>query len=150
MGTAVTISKLRNAVSLRRRVLTLGDLPPEMISVKRKAIRYRMAIEDAVVQAKGLQCPEDLSVTDQHHVNTAASAEIAIGVAMWLLRRRLKEMSTTDILACNRETLRFKMIRDAAVKALELDKPPEPETLADYVIVDSEEADEDDPASGDR
>ncbi len=46
------------------------------------------------------------------------------GICRWLIRQKLGTMTTSDILACSRELMKAKQVRDAAVKALELGELP--------------------------
>jgi hypothetical protein len=110
---------LRHGGKLNASRLTVGLLPRTMISVKREALAYRRAIEAKVVEAKG-----EIGLTDAHLVDTAASATMQAGICRWLLRNKIGTMSVADIRACSSDIVRAKERRDAAVRLLNLDKPP--------------------------
>ena len=99
--------------------LTVGELPSEMIAVQREGRRYRRGLEVSVVEKKG-----EISVTDAHHIDTAAAATIQAGICRWLLRHRVNDMSTADIRGSTADIVKAKERRDAAVKALNLNAPP--------------------------
>lgn len=99
--------------------LTVGELPSKMLAVKREARKYRRELEAQVCEAKG-----EVNFTDAHYVDTATSATMAAGIIRWLLRNRLEELKANDIGRMGLEITKAKEKRDAAVRALELNKPP--------------------------
>lgn len=102
------------------RRLTVGELPPSMIAVKREGRAYRRELEAAVVAAKG-----EVSFTDSHAIDTAAAATIQAGVCRWLLRnKQVGEMSAAEIRACMSDITKAKERRDNAVRSLQIDTPP--------------------------
>ena len=109
--------------------LTVGELPNVMIAVKREGRAYRVRIESEVLKAKG-----DITLTDAHHIDTAAAATIQAGICRWLLRHRVKDMSTADIRGCTGDIVKAKERRDAAVKALNLNVPPKELDLGSYIV----------------
>jgi hypothetical protein len=118
---------LKNGTGLSRKRLVIGELPAKLRGVRTEGRMYRRAIEAEVLKFR------EITTTDSHHVDTASAATVHAAICRWLLRNKLAEMSTSDILACSREIVRAKQARDAAVKALELDAKPEPITLEAYV-----------------
>jgi hypothetical protein len=106
----------------------VGDLPKQLLSVRREGRAYRRALEAEVLKIK---C--EISATDAHHIDTASAATIAAGIARWLLRTKIGSMTTGDVLACSKSITKAKQDRDAAVKALALDAKPAPITLEAYV-----------------
>lgn len=111
-----------------RRRLTIGELPAQLISVKREGRAYRRALEAEVLAVKG-----EIGMTDCHLIDTAAAATIQCGICRWLLRNRLETMTVADILRCSQDQVRAKAARDAAVKALGLDTPPP----APWAVIDA-------------
>jgi hypothetical protein len=117
------LNGLKNGSKLGLKRLTVGELPKQLISVRREGRAYRRAIEAEVLRARG----GEISATAAHHIDTASAATIHAGICRWLLRNKIGEMTTSDILACSREITKAKQARDAAIKALELDtKDPMP------------------------
>ncbi len=110
---------LKNGSRLNAKRLVVGELPSKMIAVKREGRKYRRDIEAEVIASKG-----DIDLTDAHLIDTAAAATIQAGICRWLLRNRIKEMTTADIRGCSADIVKAKEKRDAAVKALELDAEP--------------------------
>jgi hypothetical protein len=123
------LNSLKNGSNLKPRRLTVGELPLQLIAVRREGRAYRRALEAAVVQAKG-----EVSVLDAHHIDTASAATIQAGICRWLLRHKFKTMSTSDVMACSNQMTKAKAARDAAVRLLGLDIKPEPMTLDRYVL----------------
>lgn len=118
------LNAARNGTHVARHRLTVGNLPKELLAVRREGRAYRRALESAVIEAKGL-----ISVTDAHHIDSATAATIQAGICRHLLRTKIKEMKTTDVLNCTQAMTRAKQARDAAVKALNLDQPAAPPWL---------------------
>ena len=110
---------LRNGSRLNHKRLTVGELPRQMIAVKREGRQYRRDMEAEVLHVKG-----DISTTDAHLIDTAAAATIQAGICRWLLRHKVTTMSTSDIRGCTSDIVKAKERRDAAVKALQLNAPP--------------------------
>jgi hypothetical protein len=100
--------------------LTVGELPNTMIAVKREGRKYRRDLERLVLAAK-----DEIGVTDAHLIDTASAATIQAGVCRWLLRNKIDSMSVSDIRGTQADIVKAKERRDAAVKALGLDKPPQ-------------------------
>ena len=75
----------------------------------------------------------NINLTDAHLIDSAAAATIPAAICRWLLHDRIEKMSVGDILACNRDIVRAKAARDAAVKALGIDVEPEPIDLKTYI-----------------
>lgn len=120
------LNGLKNGSRMTR--LTVGELPPSMVAIKREGRAYRRELEAAVKEAKG-----EISLTDAHAIDTAAAATIQAGVCRWLLRNKdVKELSATEIRACMSDITKAKERRDAAVRALKLDIEP----LSPWVIGD--------------
>lgn len=113
------VNGLKTGTAVSHARLTVGELPKELLSVRREGRTYRRVLEQAVLDAK-----KSISVTDCHLIDTASAATIAAGISRWCLRHKIKEMKANDVLACGQAILRAKQTRDAAVKALDLDRPP--------------------------
>lgn len=108
------LNNLKNGSRLTR--LTIGNLPKPLTKVQQEARRYRMGLEQAVLDAYG-----GISATQAHHIDTAAQCMTHAGICRWLLRQRLGEMTMQDILSCSKSMVWAKQYRDAAVRNLELD-----------------------------
>jgi hypothetical protein len=112
------MNALKNGSRLDKKRLVIGELPKEMTSVKREARAYRRALEAEVLEAKGT-----ISTTDCHLIDSATAATLQAGVIRWLLREKIATMTVADIRGCSNDIVRAKAARDAAVKALGLDRP---------------------------
>ena len=118
MGSPVAnLNAIRNGSRLEVRRLTVGSFPVQLQKVQYEGRKYRRALEDAV-----LETHQDVSVTHAHLIDTASAATIHAGICRWLLRQRIAEMNTGDVLACSNAMLRAKETRDRAVKQLGLDR----------------------------
>lgn len=122
------LNGMKNGTSLARSRLVIGNLPKKLLSVRREGRAYRRLIESEVLAARGR-----ITATDSHHIDTASAATVHAGICRWLLREKLSEMSTGDILACSKQIVQAKQARDLAIKALGLDAKPEPICLDDYI-----------------
>jgi hypothetical protein len=122
------LNGLKNGSKLSRRRLTVGELPKQLLSVRREGRAYRRALEAEVLAVKGA-----IGLTDSHLIDTASAATIQAGICRWLLRQKIGTMSTAEIRGCTQDIVRAKERRDAAVKALGLDVPPEPIDLGTYL-----------------
>jgi hypothetical protein len=105
----------RNGTGLTR--LTLGELPQTMRRQTQSARKYRRGLERLVTDAKG-----EVSATDAHLIDEAATAEIHASVCRWLLRTRLDRMTVSDISRCSEQVLKAKTARNRAVERLGLDR----------------------------
>jgi hypothetical protein len=114
------------------------------MGVKREGRAYRRLLEAEYLRVRG-----EIDITAAHHIDTASAATVHGGVCRWLLRQKIATMTTADILACSRELMKAKQVRDGAVKALELGKVPEPIGLTEYVVEAKSEGQDEHPASGD-
>jgi len=128
MGAAKkNLNALKNGSRLDHKRLTVGELPPSMIAIKREGCKYRRDLEAEVIESKG-----QINTTDAHLIDTASAATVQAGICRWLLRHKLETMSTSDIRGCSTDIVKAKERRDAAVKALNLDAgPPDPWTILD-------------------
>ncbi|MBU0718579.1 MAG: hypothetical protein KJ749_10055, partial [Planctomycetes bacterium] len=115
---AGNLNALKTATKVGRR-LVVGELPKQLLSVKREARAYRRGLEDAVLAAHN-----EITTTHSHHIDTASAATIHGGICRWLMRTKIATMNTAEILACSRELVKAKAARDAAVRLLDLDRPP--------------------------
>ena len=79
----------------------------------------------------------EVTITDSHHIDTAAAATIQAGICHWLLRNKISTMNTTEILNCSKEIVKAKQARDTEVKALNLDATPKPMDLRSYIVQES-------------
>lgn len=120
-----SLNAAKNGASIDRRRLVVGELPKELLAVRREGRAYRRNLEAEVLRVRG-----EIDVTAAHHIDTASAATIHAGICRHLLRQKIKTMSTSDILACSREITKAKMARDAAVKALGLDRDAAEDVLA--------------------
>jgi len=105
----------KNGARLSR--LTLGELPQTMRRQTQQARKYRRQLEAIVRDAKG-----EISPTDAHLIDEAATAEVHASVCRWLLRERLDTMSPSDIARCSEQILKSKTVRNKAVERLQLDR----------------------------
>lgn len=112
---------LKNGSRINANRLVVGELPASMIAVKREGRAYRRDLEAIVLATKG-----EIGLTDAHHIDTASAATIAAGIARWLLRNKIDTMTTADIRGCSADIVKAKERRDAAVRALDLDKEADP------------------------
>lgn len=112
------ITNLVNGTRISR--LTLGTMPAELRVPCRRATQYRTELENQLIQVKG-----EVSFTDAHLVDEAATAEVHAAVCRWLLRERIKDMSSQDIQKCSESLMKAKDKRNRAVEKLGLDKPKE-------------------------
>ncbi len=122
------LNAAKNGSRLRTKRLVVGELPKQLLSVKRETRAYRRAIEDAVVAVRG-----EVTVTDAHAIDTASAATAHAGICRWLLRNKIDEMKTSDVLSCSSSIVKAKQARDQAIKSLGLDVSPEPQTLNGYL-----------------
>jgi uncharacterized membrane protein YcaP (DUF421 family) len=111
------LNAAKSGSALARRRLTVGNLPKELLAVRREGRAYRRALESAVIEAKG-----EITVTDCHHIDSATGATIQAGICRHLLRTKIGEMKTADVLNCTQTMTRAKQARDKAVLALALDR----------------------------
>jgi hypothetical protein len=130
------MNALKSGSRLNHRRLVVGELPGSMVAIKREARKYRRGLEAEVLAIKS-----EINLVDAHMIDTASAGTIAAGIARWLLRNRIDQMSVTDIRGCGQDIVKAKTKRDAAVRQLGLDIPPEPVSLSDYVIESSDNAD---------
>lgn len=114
------MNALKTGTSLvNRRRLTVGELPKQLLSVRREGRAYRRILEAEVLKAHS-----EINVTRSHAIDTASAATISAGIARWCLRHKIGTMTTNEVLACAKSILQSKQARDAAVKLLDLDRPP--------------------------
>ena len=114
------MNTLRNGSHVRRQRLVVGNLPPNMISVQNESRSYRRALEDRVIEVHG-----EISFNHMHLIDTATAATKHAGICRWLFRNRFDKMTPTDIRQTADAEVKAKKQRDDAVKALELESPPE-------------------------
>jgi hypothetical protein len=129
------MNALKTGAGIARTRLVVGELPKQLLSVRREGRSYRRALESAVLNTRS-----EITATLAHHIDTASAATIHAGICRWLLRNKIATMTTADILACSRELIKAKQARDAAVKLLELDVQPEPIDLKTYLIQGNNDA----------
>ena len=115
-----SMNALKTGRNINTKRLVVGELPPKMIAIKRESRKYRRTLEAEVAEVHG-----EISTTHAHLIDTASAATVQAGICRWLLRHRLEKMSTADIRGCSADIVKAKERRDAAVKALELERPPE-------------------------
>jgi hypothetical protein len=121
------LNAARNGTRLDIKRLTVGELPATMVAIKREGRSYRRDLEAEVLRVKG-----EINTVDSHLIDTAAAATIQAGICRWLLRHKIKTMSTSDIRGCTSDIVKAKERRDAAVKALNLNAPtPDPWAVID-------------------
>jgi hypothetical protein len=110
------IKQLKNGTGITR--LSLGELPLKMRQQLVAARKYRVALEQLTVEAKG-----QVNATDAHLIDEAAGAEIHASVCRWLLRTKIDTMSVSDIAKCSAEVMRARGARNRAVERLGLNVP---------------------------
>lgn len=132
----LNLNSAKNGTTMKR--LTVGELPSQLRAVKIEGRKYRRAMEDEVLQIKGL-----VSTTDAHVIDLAVASQISCGIVRWLLRERIETMTNADILNCAQQLLKAKEMRNKAIEKLRLDVrhkvqdsidalyEPEPEEEAD-------------------
>jgi hypothetical protein len=103
--------------------ITLGVLPKKMLKVTRYVRHYRRLLTEAVHKD---HVP---TLTDLHLIDAACTHEQHAKVCYWLLRDRLPTMTTSDIRACSASIAQSKDARNAAVKALKLDRDIEHDVI---------------------
>lgn len=113
------LNALKTGHKVGRKRLVIGDLPKELISVRREGRAYRRALEAEVMALKG-----EVNTADAHLIDTATAATIQAGICRWLMRNKIGTMSVADIRGCSQDQVKAKERRDAAVRALALDTPP--------------------------
>jgi len=113
------LNSTKNGTTISR--LTLGELPQTMRRQTQAARKYRRGLENLVAEAKG-----EVTPTDAHLIDEAATAEVHASVCRWLLRTRIENMSTADVARCSEQILKAKTMRNRAVERLGLDAPPVP------------------------
>jgi len=119
-----------------KRRLTVGELPQQMISVKREGRKYRRDLEEEVLAVK-----DEINLVDAHLIDTAAAATIQAGICRWLLRNRINDMSVNDIRGCTADAVKAKERRDKAVLQLHLDAKPVAPWIVDAPAVGGSDAD---------
>lgn len=119
------LNGLKSGANLDASRLVVGNLPRELLGTQREARAYRRDLESAVIAAKG-----NISVPDGHLIDTAAAATLHCSVCRWLLRTKIKTMKPADILNCTGAMVKAKTQRDAAVRALELDRDTAQDVIA--------------------
>lgn len=107
------LNPARNGTRLAR--LVVGELPKELLSVKREGRQYRRFLEAACVEAH-----DQVDTMAAHHIDTATAGQVHAGVCRWILRNKWSKMTPQDILKCSAEILRAKEGRDRAVRLLKL------------------------------
>ena len=110
---------VKTGTGIARTRLVVGELPKELLSVRREGRSYRRNLEAVILENQG-----EINTINAHAVDTASAATIHAAICRWLLRHKLGEMSTSDVLNCSKEMVKAKQARDAAVKSLDLDRPP--------------------------
>lgn len=105
--------------------LALGQLPKDMARVTRYCREYRLVLEEAVRRVHG----NEVGVTHAHLIDAACTHEQHAQVCRWLIRRRIKTMSTADIRECSAQIAKAKDARNKAVSKLQLDRDARQELL---------------------
>ena len=121
---AANLNSTRNGTSISR--LTLGELPTTMRRQTQQARKYRRTLESLVLGAKG-----EVSATDTHLIDEAATAEVHASVCRWLLRTRLEKMTVSDVARCSEQIVKAKAARNRAVERLGLDMAEKPWDVLD-------------------
>jgi len=123
---------LRNGRAIALKRLTVGELPKEMLSVRREGRAYRRTLESEVLRIRGA-----ITLTEGHLIDTASAATIQAGICRWLLRERIAKMSPADIRGCTADLVKAKERRDAAVRALGLDRDDTEDVMAKLYQVEA-------------
>lgn len=113
------LNALKSGARIMKTRLIVGELPKQLLSVRREGRAYRRSLESAVLDGHQI-----ISTMQAHCIDTASAATVHAGICRWLLRHKLAEMSTSDVLNCSKEMVKAKQARDAAVRCLDLDRPP--------------------------
>ncbi len=108
-----------NAIKNGTRLTVLGELPPGMRRQQSNVRKYRRSLEELVMQAKG-----QISATDSHLIDEAATAEVHGAICRWLMKTRIAKMTVSDVARCSEQVVKAKTARNRAVAALHLDAPP--------------------------
>jgi len=126
MGAALgNLNGITNGTQVGRHCrLTVGNLPIELVGVRREGVKYRRNVEAAVIAALG-----KIDIVAAHAIDTASAAVIHSGICRWLLRERIKDMKPEQILACADALLRGKQVRDKAIRSLNLDRDREADLI---------------------
>lgn len=116
-----SLNALKNGSKLSMKRLTVGELPKQLLSVRREGRAYRRTLEAEVLKVKG-----EITLTDGHLIDTASAATIQAGICRWLLREKIGEMNPAEIRGCTQDIVKAKERRDAAVRGLGLERQPDP------------------------
>lgn len=140
-GTRVVVSRL-----------VVGELPSEMIAVKREARAYRRSLEVEVLSCRNKATVEEvvaasrswkawesfvnerMNYEDKNYVAAATQQTLAIGINRWLLRNRFEQMSVSDIRACNKEMRDAAKERAKTIREMGLNVEPEPVSLQTLIV----------------
>jgi hypothetical protein len=98
-GKIGNVNAAKNGSRIAKTRLVVGELPKQLLSVRREARTYRRRLESEV-----LAVHRQISPLHAHNIDTAAAATISAAIGRWLLRNKLDAMSTADILACSKST----------------------------------------------
>jgi len=119
-----------------RHGLACGKLPKGCEYVERRINAFRLQLEQAVMQAKGT-----VSIADAAAINSACKWERHGMLATRWLRQEMDNLSAADRLRFSAEIAKASDRRDKAIRALGLDKKPDPLATL-YRIEDDAENDE--------
>lgn len=96
--------------------LTVGELPRDLLRVKRTARKYRRDLEAAVAERHG-----EVSLVHAHEIDAAVGHEAHAAICRWLFCNRWDKMTVQDILACSKAIANAKDARNRIVRGLGLD-----------------------------
>lgn len=113
------VNAAKNGSRIAKTRLVIGELPKQLLSVRREARSYRRHLEAEVLRVHG-----EITAMHAHAIDTAAAATVSAAIARWLMRNKIGGMSTSEVLSCSKAILQSKQARDSAVKLLGLDAPP--------------------------
>lgn len=116
--------------------LNLGELPKKMYVVTKKVRAYRRALEEAVEEVHG-----EVSFVAAHYVDSACKFEQVAGVCLYQMKRRIDDMSPSDVRECVAAIAKAAEKRNESVKALDLEKEPLPpwQQSGAFALLDKEE-----------
>ncbi len=117
-----------NRNNLRHGLRGIGKLPDCMAYLEHQLNNFRRQLEDAVMLAKG-----DVNITDASLINSALKWEYHGRQAQRWLAQKADELSPDQQLRFSAEVAKASDARDKAIRALNLDAPPEAPTLSSYL-----------------
>ncbi len=97
--------------------LKLGSYPKPLERTMRNVRSYRRRLEQELLDIHGR-----VSLVQAHTVDEICAAEAHCGVARWILRTKLQDLSPIEILTVSRDIHTAKRARNKALAQLQLDQ----------------------------